>query len=162
MGHIKKGMILKQIDLKTLAAGRFRLTFDEAASIEPGGKKDPWYQVIPCRYGQIYPFSDSLLAIHSKGSGIRRRLQAIEGLTVLNWSDDGEAIFLFPQERFDRVAEIVKPRRKRHLSEANKKKLVEAGSRALKLCRKANTKCPKTAQGRAIAREVVSEVGQSR
>jgi len=108
---------MNPIDLKTLANGRFRLAFDEAALIEPSGKKDPWYQVIPSRYGHIYPYSDTLLAIHSKGSGIRRKLQAIEGLAAHNWSDDGEAIFLFAPGLFNRVAEIAKPRRKRQLSD---------------------------------------------
>jgi hypothetical protein len=121
----KRIKILNPIDLKTLASGRFRLSLDEAALIEPGGKKDPRYQVIPCRYGQIYPYSDTLLAIHSKGSGIRRKLQATEGLTVRNWSDDGEAIFLFAPGLFSQVAEIVKPKRKRQLDPAQRRAAIE-------------------------------------
>lgn len=105
------------IDLKTLSAGRFRLALDEAAFAEPGGKKDPWYQVIPCRNGQIYPFSDKLLAIHVKGYAARRKLADIAGLIQHNWSDDGEAIFLFPIPLFGRVAEIIKPKRRRRLGE---------------------------------------------
>lgn len=141
-------MILNPIDLKTLAAGRFKLASDEAALTEPGGKKDPWYQVIPCRHGQIYPYSDSLLAIHSKGSGIRRRLQAIDGLTIRNWSDDGEAIFLFPPALMDRVAEIVKPRRRKRLSEGHKARLIEAVTRALKVYQNSTVEARKQPQDR--------------
>jgi hypothetical protein len=121
----KRIKILNPIDLKTLAAGRFRITSDEAALIEPGGKKDPWYQVIPCRYGQIYPYSNTLLAVHSKGSGIRRKLQALKGLMVQNWSDDGEALFLFKAELCEQVAEIVKPKRKRQLDPAQRQAAIE-------------------------------------
>jgi hypothetical protein len=156
MGHIKKGMILNPIDLKTLAAGRFRLFYDEAALIEQGGKKDPWYRVIPCRYGQIYPYSDTLLAIHSKGTGVRQKLQAIEGLTVRNWADDGEAIFLFAPALFDRVTEIAKPKRKRKLSDSHKAKLIEAGSKALKAYQNTSLNAPKKAKnGREAAQAIV-------
>ena len=116
---------MNPINLKTLAAGQFRLGLDEAALIEPGGKKDPWYQVIPCKYGQIYPFSNTLLAIHSKGSGIRQKLQDIEGITVHNWSDDGEAIFLFGPELFEKVTGVVKPKRKRQLSQAQRQQTAD-------------------------------------
>jgi hypothetical protein len=153
---------LNPIDLNTLAAGRFRLALDEAASIEPGGKKDPWYQIIPCRYGQIYPYSDILLAIHVRGNGAKRRLAEIPGITINNRSDDGEAIFLFAPELFNHVAEIVQPKRKRRLSEAHRQKLAEVGTRALKLCQKSNSKCSKRGQEQAIAKELISEVGQSR
>lgn len=121
---------MNPIDLRTLAAGRFRLGLDEAALIEPGGKKDPWYQVIPCRYGQIYPYSNTLLAVHSEGQGVRKKLAEISGLILQNWSDDGEAIFLFAPGLFDRVAEIVKPRRKRHgrqLSDGELQKFIKSG-----------------------------------
>jgi hypothetical protein len=65
------------------------------------------------------------LAIHARGTGIRRQLQAIRGLILHNWSDDGEAIFLFPPSLFDAVADIVKPRRKRQLGEAQRRKATE-------------------------------------
>jgi hypothetical protein len=148
--------MMNPIDLKTLAAGRFRLFYDEAALIEQGGKKDPWYQVIPCRYGQIYPYSDTLLAIHSKGSGIRRKLQAIDGLKLHNWSDDGEAIFLFAPGLFDQVAEIVKPKRKRRLSASHKANLIESGTKALKAYQKSIVNAPKQAKnGREPVQPIV-------
>jgi|WetSurMetagenome_2_1015567.scaffolds.fasta_scaffold1030569_1 hypothetical protein len=117
--------MVNPIDIKIMAACHFKLSQDEAASIEPGGRKDPWYQVIPCKYGQIYPYSETLLAVHSKGPGIRRKLQDIKGLTIHNWSDDGEAIFLFAPVLFDQVAEIVKPKRKRQLDPAQRQVAVE-------------------------------------
>jgi hypothetical protein len=101
------------------------MVLDEAALFEPTGKKDPWYQLMQCRNGQIYPYSDKLLAVHSKGSGIRQKLRAIEGLTGHNWSDDGEAIFLFTPALFEQVAGIVKPKRKRRLNDGQRKAVAD-------------------------------------
>ncbi len=109
------------IDLKNVSAGRFKLSLDPAADREPSGKKDPWYQAIPCKHGQVYPYSDALLAVHVKGYAARRKLADIDGPIQYNWSDDGEAVFLFPPALFEQVAEIIRPKRKRRLGEAQRR-----------------------------------------
>jgi hypothetical protein len=151
----QKKLALQNTVMPAVGQSIYRLALDEAAAFEQGGKKDPWYQVIPCRYGQIYPYSDTLLAVHSKGSGIRRKLQAIEGLTVHNWSDDGEAIFLFEHALFNRVAEIVKPKRKRQLSDSHKAKLIESGTKALKAYKNSIVNAPKQAKNMPISAQAV-------
>jgi hypothetical protein len=114
---------------------------------------------MPCKHGQIYPYSDKLLAVHVKGHAARRKLAGVSGIVLYNWSDDGEAIFLFAPALFDKVGEIVRPRWRRRLSVAHRQKLVEAGIDALKSCRKTNSKRAKTSPGQAIGQELISEVG---
>jgi hypothetical protein len=106
---------MNPIDLNNIAAGRFRFGHDPSAEYEPGGKKDPWYLTIRCRYGEIFPFSSEMLAAHTTGYAARRKIAGIDGARMHNWSDDGEAIFLFPPALFEAVAAIVKPYRRRHL-----------------------------------------------
>lgn len=150
---------MNPIDLKTIAAGRYKIALDEAASIEPGGKKDSWYQVIPCRYGQIYPYSDNLLAVYVQGLAARNRLSGLAELTLCNWSDDGEAVFLFPLILLDLVAEVVKPRRKRRLSEGHKSALLDAGRAHLFRPRSTVPDAKKTGTNRPIAARAISRQG---
>jgi hypothetical protein len=50
------------IDLWQRFGDRFRLTFDEVATV--GGRNgDPWLMQIPCRLGTIYPHGGEILAL---------------------------------------------------------------------------------------------------
>ena len=115
-------------DLSENFGARYRITLDEAAFCEPGGKENPWYFQIPCKYGHIYPCSDKLLAFFCESGGIRRRLRDDHPeLEVRQWSEVSEAVFLFKPEQLDLVAQYAKPRRKRRLSPAHRKKLSKSG-----------------------------------
>lgn len=105
------------INLKEMFGKKYRIGLDPAAFEEPNGKKDLWYHVILCKYGEIYPVNDKLLAIHSKGGKIYNRLSKLKGVTDTRGSDDGEGITIFPLEMFKKIAEIVQPRRKRVVSD---------------------------------------------
>lgn len=114
------------VDLKKLFGDRHRVGLDESARYEPGGKKDLWYFLLLCRHGSIYPFSSELLAFHCMARGIRTLLHRDHlEIEVRNWSDDGEAIFLFRPDKFDLVAEYAKPKRKRRLSVKQRQTQVE-------------------------------------
>ena len=116
------------INLKDLFGVRYRVRVDESAVQEPGAKTDPWNYLIPCRHGTISPYSDKLLAFHCTAQGIRGRLHKdYPEITVQNWSDDGEAIFLFRLNQFDLVAEYAKPRRKKQVSVNERSRLAEIG-----------------------------------
>ena len=128
------------VNLKDLFGDRYRVGLDDSTQHEPGARKDPWHYVIPCRNGSISPFSDELLAFHCTARGIRTRLHRHHPeIDVRNWSDDGEAIFLFRPDQFDLMTKYAKPRRKRRLSPEHRQKLVKAGSLALKSYRKSNS-----------------------
>ncbi len=137
---------MKPIDLKLLYGTRFKVILDESVKLEPGARSDLWNYLIPCKNGSIYPFSNTLLEYHCTARGIRTRLNKEHPeIVVRNWSDDGEAIFLFQVDQFDLIAEYARPRRKRRLSAKHREKLVKAGSEALKSYRKSNSKSDQTA-----------------
>jgi hypothetical protein len=83
---------------------------------------------IPCRREVvIYPDGDGTLAVEVDGHPIlAKRLAAVSGV-VLCHDGDREKTFLFPLGLFERVAELVQPRRRRRLSpeqrEASKSRL---------------------------------------
>ncbi|MEW5924345.1 MAG: hypothetical protein AB1746_10190, partial [Candidatus Zixiibacteriota bacterium] len=114
------------INLKEQYGDKFKIGLDEAASCEGESKKDPWYFLIPCKYGDIYPFSDRRLAFLCNGAGIRSRLQKEHPeIEVRNWSDNGETVFVFDPEQFNIIAEYAKPRRKRKVSPKERQRLSE-------------------------------------
>ena len=112
---------MKPLNLKGLYGNQYRITYDPSAESEANGKNDPWMFVIPCQYGEIYPHSNKLLSIRS----ISRVGQELPSLKILN-DGDGEAVFLFPPEMMNKVARIVKPRKRRHLSAEHKQKLMKS------------------------------------
>lgn len=137
------------INLKDLFGDRYRVVVDDSANQEPGAKTDPWYFMIPCRYGSISPFSDELLAFHCAARGIRTRLHREHPeIQVQNWSDDGEAVFLFRPDQFDLVAEYAKPRRKRQISGKERSRLAEMSRKYSPF---ASISATKTPQNEAIS-----------
>ncbi len=114
------------IDLKTLYGDKYKITLDPAAKLERGGRHDPWQYVLPCRYGEIYPFNDRQLAIMVIGS---------KKVTELKWDGfhlhqdaDGEAVFLFTLDRFDEVAKMAKAKMKKRISAAHLRKLQDGAA----------------------------------
>ena len=121
------------INLAERFADRYRISHDEAAGTWKE-RQDPWMQTILCARGVIiYPHGDNVLAVECDyHGGIARRIAAIPGVRVHQQggnldprSFDGETTFLFDVSLFGQVAEIVKPRRKRRLSEEQKAAAVE-------------------------------------
>jgi len=119
------------INLKEQYRDRFKIGIDEAAFCDGESKKNPWYFMILCKYGDIYPVSDKKLGFHCTGERIRGRLHKEHPeIDVQNWSDDGEAIFIFDQEQFDIIADYAKPRRRRRLKNKDRQRLANAGRRS--------------------------------
>jgi hypothetical protein len=82
-----------------------------------GQLSDPWQQVLLCRNGHICPWGNNLLAACTVKSGqVAKRLKALPFTTVAQDGDDGANV-VFPVEHFEEVAAIMKPRRRRRLSE---------------------------------------------
>jgi hypothetical protein len=107
-------------DLKALFGAEYKITHDPVCyrdpkqpHIQPESKRDPWLYVLPCRYGTIYPHGQDTLAEEVGDHGrILVKLGELPGVVRR-----GETV-LFPVSLFSRVAEIVKPKRRRrcHLS----------------------------------------------
>ncbi len=107
------------VNLKTRFGDRFKVRYEESYQAERGEnawKQDPWLLVIPCtRKGwHIYSHGGDLLGVATVGSRgeITKRLLALDCVTITQDGDDGVNV-IFPVDRFEDVAEIVKPRRRR-------------------------------------------------
>ena len=95
----------------------FKVTHDPAARTRRQ-KRDPWLMQLPCR-GKgvtIYPHGGGRLAVEVDGRpGLVKKLAAIPGVVLLQ-DGDGEKTFRFDVANFCRVAEVVRPHRRRRLS----------------------------------------------
>lgn len=129
------------IDLKDLFGKRYRVTYEESYYAEHGDEGragDPWLQVICCQNGHIYPHGGDWLAASTNRRGaVATALTALECTEVLQDGDDGLNV-AFRVEHFEEVAALLKPRRKRLISEAERKRLAEMGRANLERYRQAN------------------------
>jgi len=83
---------LNAIDLKAHYGQTYRIAHDPAAFHEPGGRKDPWLYIIPCRKGHILPHSDTELALWWESSA---RLDRVCPALRLYQDGDEEKVYLF-------------------------------------------------------------------
>jgi hypothetical protein len=107
------------VNLRDRFGHRYRLSRDPAFD----SWSDPWGHQIRCRRDVvIYPHGGDLLAVElNHHNGLARRLQAL-GLRCTQHGDH-EKTFVFPISRFDEVAAIVQPRKKRQLTDEQKEAL---------------------------------------
>ena len=122
----------KPIDIKRDYGDRYKVTLDEAARHEVNGRNNPWYYQIPCKVGNIYPYSSKLLAFYCEGTGIKARLLREQKNIKLIQDGDIEGVFLFTPDQFDIIAQYAKPRKRRRLSPEQRERLIEAGKGNLK------------------------------
>jgi hypothetical protein len=121
------------INLLAMFGEQYRITFDEAydPTHVPIGRRDPWMMQIPCE-GQrvtIYPHGGTALAVEvDRRPSIAAKLQALAGVK-LHQDGDIERTFLFDVSLFDQVAQIVKPRRRRRLTDKQRETLLKYGRR---------------------------------
>jgi hypothetical protein len=138
---MKKTEKYNPVDIIELASGRYKVGLDMASGRKSINKADSWDLVIKCVNGEIFPYSNKLFGFHCKKKIIRNRLiEDHPEIAVRNWSDNGEAIFLFEQKDFDLIEKYAAPRKIRKLSENHRTILVKAGSEALKAYRNTNSK----------------------
>jgi len=124
---------MKCINLLEVFGNHYRITFDPAYSARgvPCGKLDCWMMQVPCqgRGVTIYPYGGNSLAVEvDRRPSIAAKLRGIEGLK-LHQDGDNETTFLFDVALFEQVAEVVKPRRKRQVSDERRQELVSYGRR---------------------------------
>jgi hypothetical protein len=121
------------INLKQRFGRRFKVTHEESREAEFGdGARtvDPWLLLIPCQYGHIFPWGDSLLAASVDGHPrVARKIAALDCCTVVQDGDDGELTATFDEDDFRQVADLMKPRRRRQVSEAERKRLADLSAR---------------------------------
>ena len=118
---------MKCINLKESFGDVFKVEHEESH----GGKTsdDPWLMILPCQHGNIYPHGgDELGASTSKNGKIATQLRNTPGVTVQQDGNDGVNVTFNP-DLFSRVAQIMKPHRRRKLSRDHRQTL-DAASRS--------------------------------
>jgi hypothetical protein len=113
-------MPISCVDLRERFGEEYRITRAEAAE----SPNDPWMFTIPCQHckprGQyitIHPHGGELLAVEVNYYPSIARALARLGLTIHQdggWN--GEMTFLFHVDRFEEVAALVKPKRRKKLT----------------------------------------------
>jgi hypothetical protein len=130
------------IDLKQLAGKRYRLDYDPARQKRDD---DPWLLTIPCRHGHIYPHSAELLGIATNTRTTGLKLAKLPGVEMWQDGDDG-CNLTFPPHVFAKVASVVKPKRRKVLSEEQRQKLAEAGKATRIRAKSQGVQCSKSGQ----------------
>jgi len=108
------------INLKLDYGVKYRVGHDPAALMEPGGRKDPWLFTISCSNGHIYPHSAEELTYWQNGG---RRLDGKYPFLRIYQDGQDERTYLFSPSDFKKVAAVVRPAKKRQLSDAARAKL---------------------------------------
>ena len=119
------------INLAKRFADSFRIVFDLAH--RPRGRcrrnPDPWYMLIPCQRGHIYPHGDQMLGFASDSRGpLVKKLMCSGLVKVIQDGDDGVNV-IFHVDDFGAVAAFVKPKRCRRLAREYRTELIESGKR---------------------------------
>jgi hypothetical protein len=103
-------------NLLALYGKKYRITFDPCYDRRKVPRKwlDPWMMQVPCRGDvTIYPVGEDRVAVElDYHPGLPRKVAALPGV-VCTQDGDQEKTFTFPLALFDRVAEIVKPHKRR-------------------------------------------------
>jgi hypothetical protein len=109
------------VNLREMFGECFKITYDE--SFDPRGKHkhnlDPWAMQLPCegKGVTIYPHGGTRLAVEiNYRLPLARKVAALEGVELYQ-DGDWEKTFLFDIALFEQVAALVKPRRRKHLTE---------------------------------------------
>jgi hypothetical protein len=109
------------IDLQDRFGNRYRVTHDPA-STPRGATDDPWYQRIPTRCGEIFPYDDLYLVVEVEGHRkLKAQLSRLNCCEIHQTGDDFGS-FKFHVSDLDRIAAIVKPHRRQQLSEEERKR----------------------------------------
>jgi hypothetical protein len=118
------------VNLLEMFGDRFRVSFDPAYDPDhvPRTKLDPWMMQLLCERGVIYPYGGDRLAVEiDSRPQTAKAVGAIPGV-VLYQDGSTEKTFLFPLSLFDQVAGIVRPRKRRRLSDEQRAAFVSSGS----------------------------------
>ena len=111
------------INLKELYGEKFRLDVEESYYAEnPKFRKqeEPWLTYVVCVNGSIGVWGDDLLVACTKTNGaVASRLKVLPYTEVAQEGSDGVNV-TFNIAHFDDVAKIMKPKRRRRLSEEQK------------------------------------------
>ena len=107
------------VNLTERFGDRFKIGWDDAFDPKhrPKDKLDPWMMLLEFQGGNIYPQGGDMLAVEVEGRcRLRKKLDAL-ACTILKQDGDQFRSWRFHVDDFEQVAEIVKPRKRRRISE---------------------------------------------
>jgi hypothetical protein len=140
------------VNLKKRFGDRFKVDNEQAYHAQSGPMArvdDPWYMILLCANGHIYPHDVRTLAASTDRNGpVANRLVGLDCVTVAQDGDDGVNV-TFDVDNFDQVAKVMKPKRKRQgraMSAEEKKRLADRGRAALRRCRGTTPQAPQSEQ----------------
>lgn len=129
------------INLREYYGKQYKIFLDESWEYMENKSEEekPWCYELRGKYGLIYPYDDSTLAVMVTSESIKGRLKRnFKGRVATFWDGDGEGVFLFDPGLIYEIAEMIRARRRRQLSPEAKEKLANRGREALKRYRKTN------------------------
>jgi len=119
------------VNLRERFGRRYRVEHEESYVADHGvGARvnDPWLQIIPCRFGHVFPHGGSTLAASVDGfPKIAGRLKRLSCCRVHQDGDFGELTVRFDVADFAKVARIMRPRRRRQVSLRERERLRAMG-----------------------------------
>lgn len=117
------------IDLKKLAGFKYRLRWDESASIPGQTAEDrAWLRQIPCQRGHIFIQAEDELGVWCNKGPTIAKLRVMPGLKLL-CRGDREASFAFHPDMLDVVCELMGVLKKKQLSPEQKARLIALGAK---------------------------------
>lgn len=109
------------VNLRERFGSTYRIGNDPAAGPRPS--KDPWMMTILCSQGEIYPHGGTRLGFQTTGGNIRLNALAAHPLLTPHQRGDAEATYLFEVADFEKLAPVLKPRKRKVMSEEQREKM---------------------------------------
>jgi hypothetical protein len=110
------------IDLKRLVNGRYRIEYDPSADIDTDRETRLWCARVPCKFGFISVHSSTMLAAYTANPRMVSKLAELEGAKI-HQRGDSEIRVVFDRVHLDAVCRLLKARRRRQVSPAERDRL---------------------------------------
>lgn len=116
------------VNLMNSFGNHYKIKYEESYVAERGEQgrvEDAWLLTIPCKHGEIYPHGGQLLGASTNNRGpIANHLAALSVVRIVQDGDDGVNA-VFDVDDFDQVAAVMRPKRRRKLSDEQRAERVE-------------------------------------
>ena len=119
------------VNLKERFGKQYRVRYEESYYADHGERArgaDTWLMILLCKYGHIFPHGGTTLAASVDGhTNVAGRMKRLSCCRVQQDGDDGELTVLFDVADFPKVAAVMRPRRRRRISQAERDRLRAMG-----------------------------------
>lgn len=122
------------IDLKKKFGSLYKITVDPAANPR---NTDPWYWVIPAKYGEIYPYGHNWLAAMVTYKLAKQIKQEMSFLEIIQEASDFW-VFKFNEKHFEEVAARIGAKKRRQYTPEQLEKARKRAETARKYLAKAD------------------------